>query len=108
MKSGVNVNVTMTAYITASLLELETPVTDHVITKALSCLKSVIKVVKNTYTTALLAYTFSRLETQTLDSSFSRNWRMLPFQTGLISTGLSLHLLMTLILWPWRSAHMCC
>ncbi|XP_016308319.1 pregnancy zone protein-like, partial [Sinocyclocheilus anshuiensis] len=59
MKGGVNDNVTMTAYITASLLELETPVTDPVVTKGLSCLKSIIEDVKNTYTTALLAYTFS-------------------------------------------------
>ncbi|XP_073673314.1 alpha-2-macroglobulin-like isoform X2 [Garra rufa] len=59
MKGGVNDNVTMTAYITASLLELETPVTDPVVTKGLSCLMSVIEDVKNTYTTALLAYTFS-------------------------------------------------
>uniref|UniRef100_A0A671RIF9 Alpha-macroglobulin receptor-binding domain-containing protein n=1 Tax=Sinocyclocheilus anshuiensis TaxID=1608454 RepID=A0A671RIF9_9TELE len=59
MKGGVNDNVTMTAYITASLLELETPVTDPVVTKGLSCLRSVIVDVKNTYTTALLAYTFS-------------------------------------------------
>ncbi|XP_056329990.1 alpha-2-macroglobulin-like [Danio aesculapii] len=59
MKGGVNNNVTMTAYITASLLELETPVTDPVVTKGLSCLRPVIEDVKNTYTTALLAYTFS-------------------------------------------------
>ncbi|XP_026138194.1 alpha-2-macroglobulin-like [Carassius auratus] len=59
MKGGVNDNVTMTAYITASLLELETPVTDPVVSKGLSCLRSVIEDVKNTYTTALLAYTFS-------------------------------------------------
>uniref|UniRef100_A0A8C2E886 Alpha-2-macroglobulin-like n=1 Tax=Cyprinus carpio TaxID=7962 RepID=A0A8C2E886_CYPCA len=59
MKGGVNDNVTMTAYITASLLELETPVTDPVVSKGLSCLRSVVKDVKNTYTTALLAYTFS-------------------------------------------------
>ncbi|XP_073673332.1 alpha-2-macroglobulin-like [Garra rufa] len=59
MKGGVNDNITMTAYITASLLELETPVTDPVVTKGLSCLRSVIEDVKNTYTTALLAYTFS-------------------------------------------------
>ncbi|XP_026082079.1 alpha-2-macroglobulin-like isoform X1 [Carassius auratus] len=59
MKGGVNDNVTMTAYITASLLELETPVTDPVVTKGLSCLRSVIENVKNTYTTALLTYTFS-------------------------------------------------
>ncbi|XP_056119468.1 alpha-2-macroglobulin-like [Rhinichthys klamathensis goyatoka] len=59
MKGGVNDNVTMTAYITASLLELETPVTDPVVSKGLSCLRSVIEDVKNIYTTALLAYTFS-------------------------------------------------
>ncbi|XDV33030.1 hypothetical protein PO909_003614 [Leuciscus waleckii] len=59
MKGGVNDDVTMTAYITASLLELETPVTDPVISKGLSCLRSVIEDVNNTYTTALLAYTFS-------------------------------------------------
>ncbi|XP_051718035.1 alpha-2-macroglobulin-like [Ctenopharyngodon idella] len=59
MKGGVNDNVTMTAYITASLLELETPVTDPVVSKGLSCLKSIIEDVKNTYTTALLTYTFS-------------------------------------------------
>ncbi len=32
---------------------------DPVVTKGLSCLRSVIEDVKNTYTTALLAYTFS-------------------------------------------------
>ncbi|XP_050984847.1 LOW QUALITY PROTEIN: alpha-2-macroglobulin-like [Labeo rohita] len=59
MKGGVNDNVTMTAYITASLLELETPITDPVVTKGLSCLKAVTEDVNNIYTTALLAYTFS-------------------------------------------------
>ncbi|KAK2881132.1 hypothetical protein Q8A67_018400 [Cirrhinus molitorella] len=59
MKGGVNDNVTMTAYITASLLELETPVTDPVVTKGLSCLRSIIEDATNTYTTALLTYTFS-------------------------------------------------
>ncbi|ROK74163.1 Alpha-2-macroglobulin [Anabarilius grahami] len=59
MKGGVNDNVTMTAYITASLLELETPITDPVVSKGLSCLRSVIEDVKNIYTTALLTYTFS-------------------------------------------------
>ncbi|KAI7807101.1 putative alpha-2-macroglobulin-P-like, partial [Triplophysa rosa] len=59
MKGGVNDNVTMTAYITASLLELETPLTDPVLTQGLSCLRSAVGSLKNTYTTALLAYTFS-------------------------------------------------
>ncbi|XP_051966608.1 alpha-2-macroglobulin-like [Xyrauchen texanus] len=59
MKGGVNDNVTMTAYSTASFLELQTPITDPVVSKGLSCLRSVIGNLKNTYTTALLAYTFS-------------------------------------------------
>ncbi|XP_065137318.1 alpha-2-macroglobulin-like isoform X1 [Paramisgurnus dabryanus] len=59
MKGGVNDNITMTAYITASLLELETPVTDPVVAQGLFCLRSIIGNLKNTYSTALLAYTFS-------------------------------------------------
>ncbi|XP_067226482.1 alpha-2-macroglobulin-like protein 1 [Chanodichthys erythropterus] len=59
MKGGVGDNVTMTAYIVASLLELDVPVTDPVITNALSCLRPVVGNLRNTYATALLAYTFS-------------------------------------------------
>ncbi|XP_067226492.1 alpha-2-macroglobulin-like protein 1 isoform X1 [Chanodichthys erythropterus] len=59
MKGGVGDNVTMTAYIVASLLELGIPATDPVITNALSCLRPVVGNLGNTYTTALLAYTFS-------------------------------------------------
>ncbi|XP_065137324.1 alpha-2-macroglobulin-like isoform X5 [Paramisgurnus dabryanus] len=59
MKGGVNDKITMTAYITASLLELETPLTDPVVAQSLSCLRSIIGNLKNTYSTALLAYTFS-------------------------------------------------
>ncbi|XP_062873323.1 alpha-2-macroglobulin-like [Trichomycterus rosablanca] len=59
MKGGVNDNVTMTAYITASLLELGHSLEDPVVNNALMCLKSATNNGKNTYTTALLAYTFS-------------------------------------------------
>ncbi|ROL50597.1 Alpha-2-macroglobulin [Anabarilius grahami] len=59
MKGGVGDNVTMTAYIVASLLELGVPVMDPVITNALSCLRPVVGNLRNTYATALLAYTFS-------------------------------------------------
>ncbi|XP_036453897.1 alpha-2-macroglobulin-like isoform X2 [Colossoma macropomum] len=59
MKGGVNDDVTMTAYITASLLELGHTVKDPVVSKGLSCLKSSIGNLTNTYATALLAYTFS-------------------------------------------------
>ncbi|KAL6471066.1 hypothetical protein MHYP_G00197160 [Metynnis hypsauchen] len=59
MKGGVNDDVTMTAYITASLLELGHKVKDPVVSKGLSCLKSSIGNLTNTYAAALLAYTFS-------------------------------------------------
>ncbi|XP_053543558.1 alpha-2-macroglobulin isoform X2 [Ictalurus punctatus] len=59
MKGGVNDDVTITAYITASFLELGNTVQDPVVSKSLLCLKSSIGNLTNTYTTALLAYTFS-------------------------------------------------
>ncbi|XP_051551628.1 alpha-2-macroglobulin-like protein 1 [Myxocyprinus asiaticus] len=59
MKGGVDDDVTMTAYIMITLLELQTPVSDPVVDRGLSCLRPVIGNVMNTYTTALLAYTFS-------------------------------------------------
>ncbi|XP_026138188.1 alpha-2-macroglobulin-like isoform X2 [Carassius auratus] len=59
MKGGVSDNVTITAYITASLLELNTSVTDPSVSKGLSYLKRFVGDNRNTYTTALLAYTFS-------------------------------------------------
>nr|AAI53915.1 Zgc:171426 protein [Danio rerio] len=59
MKGGVDDNVTMTGYIVASLLEIGVPVTDLVITRALSFLRPLVGNLGNTYVTALLAYTFS-------------------------------------------------
>ncbi|XP_047017186.1 alpha-2-macroglobulin isoform X2 [Ictalurus punctatus] len=59
MKGGVNDEVTITAYITASLLELGNTVQDPFVNKGLLCLRSSIGNLTNTYTTALLAYTFS-------------------------------------------------
>uniref|UniRef100_A0A3B4CL94 Uncharacterized protein n=1 Tax=Pygocentrus nattereri TaxID=42514 RepID=A0A3B4CL94_PYGNA len=59
MKGGVKDDVTMTAYITASLIELGHTVKDPIVSKGLLCLKSSIGNLTNTYTTALLAYTFS-------------------------------------------------
>ncbi|KAF7699972.1 alpha-2-macroglobulin-like [Silurus meridionalis] len=59
MKGGVNDDVTMTAYITASLLELGHTVQDPAVISGLLCLKSSIANLTNTYATALLAYTFS-------------------------------------------------
>ncbi|XP_076831915.1 alpha-2-macroglobulin-like [Brachyhypopomus gauderio] len=59
MKGGVNDDVTMTAYITASMLELRNTVQDPAVSGGLRCLKSTVGNLTNTYTTALLAYTFS-------------------------------------------------
>ncbi|XP_047676892.1 alpha-2-macroglobulin-like [Tachysurus fulvidraco] len=59
MKGGVNDHVTITAYITASLLELGNTVQNPVVQNGLLCLKCTIGNLTNTYTTALLAYTFS-------------------------------------------------
>ncbi|XP_047017440.1 alpha-2-macroglobulin isoform X2 [Ictalurus punctatus] len=59
MKGGVNDDVTITAYITASFLELGITVKDTAVKKGLLCLNSSIGNLTNTYATALLAYTFS-------------------------------------------------
>ncbi|KAI5630560.1 alpha-2-macroglobulin-like isoform X2 [Silurus asotus] len=59
MKGGVNDDVTITAYIIASFLELGITVQDPVVNNGLLCLKSFVDKLENTYTTALLAYTFS-------------------------------------------------
>ncbi|XP_053363647.1 alpha-2-macroglobulin-P-like [Clarias gariepinus] len=59
MKDGVNDDVTITAYITLSFLELGMTVQDPVVNKGLMCLRSSTGSLANTYTTALLAYTFS-------------------------------------------------
>ncbi|XP_046891858.1 pregnancy zone protein-like [Hypomesus transpacificus] len=59
MKGGVSDEVTFTAYVTASLLELNNSVSDPIVAKSLSYLRNSSMDVSNTYTTALLAYTFS-------------------------------------------------
>ncbi|XP_064840694.1 alpha-2-macroglobulin-like [Oncorhynchus masou masou] len=59
MKGGVTDEVTLTAYITASMLELNMSVSDPVVYRSLSCLRNSTSDLSNTYTTALLAYTFT-------------------------------------------------
>ncbi|XP_075892095.1 alpha-2-macroglobulin-like [Nelusetta ayraudi] len=64
MKGGVSDEVTLTAYITASFLEMNSSVDDAVVKKSLSCLKASltgnrIATLGNTYTTALMAYVFT-------------------------------------------------
>ncbi|XP_062241283.1 alpha-2-macroglobulin-P isoform X2 [Platichthys flesus] len=60
MKGGVSDDVSLTAYITAAMLELNASTTDPIMQKCLSCLKGAVAgQMDNLYTTALLAYTFS-------------------------------------------------
>ncbi|XP_078102953.1 alpha-2-macroglobulin-like [Sander vitreus] len=58
MKGGVSDEVTLSAYITAAFLEMNTSIDDPV-HASLSCLKESISDLSNTYTTALLAYVFT-------------------------------------------------
>uniref|UniRef100_A0A3P9IP38 Alpha-2-macroglobulin-like n=1 Tax=Oryzias latipes TaxID=8090 RepID=A0A3P9IP38_ORYLA len=59
MKGGVSDEVTLSAYITAAFLEMNTSTNNPVVTRSLSCLKGSINDLSNTYTTALLAYIFT-------------------------------------------------
>ncbi|XP_051965892.1 alpha-2-macroglobulin-like protein 1 [Xyrauchen texanus] len=59
MKGGVSDDVTLTAYITAALLELGINKSDPMVEKSLVCLKEASGNLNNTYFTALLSYTFT-------------------------------------------------
>lgn len=60
MKGGVSDDVSLTAYITAALLELDTNATDPMVQNCLNCLKKAMAgQMDNLYTTALLSYTFT-------------------------------------------------
>ncbi|XP_054901641.1 alpha-2-macroglobulin-like [Poeciliopsis prolifica] len=59
MKGGVSDEVTLSAYITATFLEMNISVNDPVVGRSLLCLKESINDFSNIYTTALLAYVFT-------------------------------------------------
>ncbi|XP_076859336.1 alpha-2-macroglobulin-like protein 1 [Brachyhypopomus gauderio] len=69
MQGGVNNEVTLSAYVTAALLEADTPGTDPVVTKSLECLRNASGQVNSTYTIALLCYTFTLAGDQTMRST---------------------------------------
>uniref|UniRef100_A0AAY4CW33 Uncharacterized protein n=1 Tax=Denticeps clupeoides TaxID=299321 RepID=A0AAY4CW33_9TELE len=56
LKGGVSDEISLTAYISAALLELDNNTS---VSRSLSCLKSNATTLNNTYTTALLFYTFT-------------------------------------------------
>ncbi|XP_069577571.1 alpha-2-macroglobulin isoform X1 [Brachyistius frenatus] len=69
MKGGVSDDVSLTAYITAALLELDANTTDPLVQNCLSCLKAAVAgQLDNLYTTALLSYTFSLAGDQEMKS----------------------------------------
>uniref|UniRef100_A0A3Q3GE81 Alpha-macroglobulin receptor-binding domain-containing protein n=1 Tax=Labrus bergylta TaxID=56723 RepID=A0A3Q3GE81_9LABR len=59
MKGGVSDEVTLSAYITAAFLEMNSSSNDPVVKSSLSCLRESISDLSNTYATALLAYVFT-------------------------------------------------
>ncbi|XP_046893857.1 alpha-2-macroglobulin-like [Hypomesus transpacificus] len=60
MQGGVSDNVSLTAYVTAALLELGYNTTDPMVANCLGCLRTAIaNQVDNLYTVALLSYTFT-------------------------------------------------
>ncbi|XP_059930638.1 alpha-2-macroglobulin-like [Gadus macrocephalus] len=59
MKGGVSDEVTLSAYVTAALLETNMSVSDPQINKSMSCLRQSLGDKSNTYATALLAYVFT-------------------------------------------------
>ncbi|XP_021169386.2 alpha-2-macroglobulin [Fundulus heteroclitus] len=59
MRGDVPDAVTLSAYVTAALLETNIPANNPVVKKSLECLKKYIHGYSNTYTTALLAYVFT-------------------------------------------------
>ncbi|XP_019716918.1 alpha-2-macroglobulin-like protein 1 [Hippocampus comes] len=59
MKGGVSDDVSLTAYIVAALLELDSDIKDPVIQRCLGCLKESAGQMDNLYTTALMSYTFT-------------------------------------------------
>ncbi|XP_075938143.1 alpha-2-macroglobulin-like [Anarhichas minor] len=59
MKGGVSDEVTLTAYITAAFLEMNTSVENPEVKKSLLCLKESVGDLSNTYITALMAYVFT-------------------------------------------------
>ncbi|MFT7803647.1 alpha-2-macroglobulin-like [Arapaima gigas] len=59
MKGGVSDEISLTAYITAALLELAKNSFDQIIIRGLNCLRNAFHQLKNLYTTALLSYTFT-------------------------------------------------
>ncbi|KAL7827147.1 hypothetical protein SRHO_G00328650 [Serrasalmus rhombeus] len=88
LEGGVNDEVTLTAYITAALLELGTPLTDPMVQNSLNFLRNAFTQLNSIYATALLSYTFTLagdqymriraltvLNSQAIVEAGGRHWR---------------------------------
>ncbi|CAN9511029.1 unnamed protein product [Ophioblennius macclurei] len=68
MKGGVSDEVTLTAYITAAFLEMNSKADNPEVKTSLGCLRESLSDMSNTYTTALMAYVFTLAgDTETRD-----------------------------------------
>ncbi|XP_048838019.1 alpha-2-macroglobulin isoform X2 [Brienomyrus brachyistius] len=70
MKGGVSDEVSLTAYITAALLEIDRNTSNAVLEKSLSCLRNASGQLENLYLTALLSYTFTLAGDHEMRSKF--------------------------------------
>ncbi|XP_026358288.4 alpha-2-macroglobulin-like protein 1 [Ursus arctos] len=91
MKGGVEDETSLTAYITAALLEMGRTTHDPMVSQGLQCLRGSVSSTTNLYTQALLAYTFSlagemdirntlleKLDQQAISSGESIHWSSKP------------------------------
>ncbi|XP_017514328.2 alpha-2-macroglobulin-like protein 1 [Manis javanica] len=94
MKGGVEDETSLTAYITAALLEMGKTIEDPMVRQGLQYLKNSVSSTTNLYTQALLAYTFSlagemdirnmlleKLDQQAIVSGQSIHWSQKPTQS---------------------------
>uniref|UniRef100_A0A8C5VC95 Alpha-2-macroglobulin like 1 n=1 Tax=Microcebus murinus TaxID=30608 RepID=A0A8C5VC95_MICMU len=94
MKGGVDDETSLTAYITAALLEMGKTTDDPMVSRGLQCLKNSVTSTTNLYTQALLAYTFSlagemdtrnsllkTLDQQAVVSGESTHWSQKPIRS---------------------------
>ncbi|KAL0973050.1 hypothetical protein UPYG_G00198230 [Umbra pygmaea] len=83
MKGGVSDQVSLTAYITTALLELDGNLTDPLVKRTLACLKAAVSGgLENTYTTALLSYTFSLAQDQDMKAKLITRLDKMAATTG--------------------------
>ncbi|XP_028388838.1 alpha-2-macroglobulin-like protein 1 [Phyllostomus discolor] len=95
MKGGVDDEISLTAYITAALLEMKKTTDDPMVSRGLQCLKNSASSTTSLYTQALLAYTFSlagemdirnilleQLDRQAIISGESIHWSQKPTRSS--------------------------